>query len=147
MLMGNLTRDPEVRSTTGGTAVAELTLAINRNFQDKDGNKQEETTFADITFWGRKAEVIGEYVRKGDPLYVEGRLTLDSWEDKETGQKRSKLKVTGETFEFLQGKASGREDAVQPASNYERAQEAARNPAPANVAPVNPPAQGDDIPF
>lgn len=145
--MGNLTRDPEIRHTPAGMAVGEITIASNRTFQDKDGNKQEESTFTDITFWGRKAEVIGEYVRKGDPLYVEGRLTLDSWEDKETGQKRSKLKVTGETFEFLQGKASVREDAVQPASNYERAHEAARNPALATVAPVNHPAQGDDIPF
>ena len=81
-LMGNITRDPEVRYTPKGTAVTDIGLAINRNFSTDDGERREETTFVDITFWGRQAEVIGEYMKKGRPLYVEGRLQLDQWEDK-----------------------------------------------------------------
>mgnify|MGYP006235333905 CR=1 FL=1 len=79
-LMGNITRDPEVRYTPKGTAVTDIGLAINRNYSTDDGERREETTFVDITFWGRQAEVIGEYMKKGRPLYVEGRLQLDQWE-------------------------------------------------------------------
>jgi single-strand DNA-binding protein len=104
MLIGNLTRDPEVRYTPKGTAVTDLGLAINRNYSTDDGDKREETTFVDITFWGRQAETLGQYMKKGRPLYVEGRLQLDSWDDKTTGQKRSKLKVVGENFQFLGGR-------------------------------------------
>ena len=106
-LMGNITRDPEVRYTPKGTAVTDISLAINRSFNSDDGERREETTFVDITFWGRQAEVIGEYMKKGRPLYVEGRLQLDSWEDKTSGQQRSRLKVVGENFQFL----GGRDDA------------------------------------
>ncbi|MFK5924318.1 MAG: single-stranded DNA-binding protein [Verrucomicrobiota bacterium] len=104
MLIGNLTRDPEVRYTPKGTAVTDLGLAINRNYSTDDGEKREETTFVDITFWGRQAETLGQYMKKGRPLYVEGRLQLDSWDDKTTGQKRSKLKVVGDNFQFLGGR-------------------------------------------
>lgn len=104
MLIGNLTRDPEVRYTPKGTAVTDLGLAINRNYSTDDGDKREETTFVDITFWGRQAETLGQYMKKGRPLYVEGRLQLDTWDDKNTGQKRSKLKVVGENFQFLGGR-------------------------------------------
>ena len=103
-LMGNITRDPEVRYTPKGTAVTDISLAINRSFNSDDGERREETTFVDITFWGRQAEVIGEYMKKGRPLYVEGRLQLDSWEDKTSGQQRSRLKVVGENFQFLGGR-------------------------------------------
>jgi single-strand DNA-binding protein len=106
-LMGNITRDPEVRYTPKGTAVTDISLAINRSFNSDDGERREETTFVDITFWGRQAEVIGEYMKKGRPLYVEGRLQLDSWEDKTTGQQRSRLKVVGENFQFLGGREDG----------------------------------------
>jgi len=106
-LMGNITRDPEVRYTPKGTAVTDISLAINRSFNSDDGERREETTFVDITFWGRQAEVIGEYMKKGRPLYVEGRLQLDSWEDKTTGQQRSRLKVVGENFQFLGGREEG----------------------------------------
>ncbi|NLT71845.1 MAG: single-stranded DNA-binding protein [Verrucomicrobiaceae bacterium] len=106
-LMGNLTRDPEVRYTPKGTAVTDIGLAINRNFSSDDGERREETTFVDITFWGRLAEVIGEYMKKGRPIYVEGRLQLDTWEDKTTGQQRSRLKVVGENFQFLGGREDG----------------------------------------
>ena len=105
--MGNITRDPEVRYTPKGTAVTDISLAINRSFNSDDGERREETTFVDITFWGRQAEVIGEYMKKGRPLYVEGRLQLDSWEDKTTGQQRSRLKVVGENFQFLGGREEG----------------------------------------
>ncbi len=107
MLIGNLTRDPELRHTPKGTAVSEISLAINRNWTNDQGQKQEETTFVEITFWGRQAEVIQQYVTKGSPIYVEGRLQLDSWDDKETGKKRSKLRVIGENFQFLSAKPSG----------------------------------------
>ena len=106
-LMGNITRDPEVRYTPKGTAVTDISLAINRSFSSDDGERREETTFVDITSWGRQAEVIGEYMKKGRPLYVEGRLQLDSWEDKTTGQQRSRLKVVGENFQFLGGRDDG----------------------------------------
>lgn len=106
-LMGNITRDPEVRYTPKGTAVTDISLAINRSFNSDDGERREETTFVDITFWGRQAEVIGEYMKKGRPLYVEGRLQLDSWEDKTSGQQRSRLKVVGENFQFLGGREEG----------------------------------------
>lgn len=106
-LMGNLTRDPEVRYTPKGTAVTDIGLAINRTYSGDDGERREETTFVDITFWGRQAEVIGEYMKKGRPLYVEGRLNLDSWEDKTTGQQRTRLKVVGENFQFLGGREDG----------------------------------------
>ena len=103
-LMGNITRDPEVRYTPKVTAVTDIGLAINRIFSAEDGERREETTFVDITFWGRQAEVLGEYMKKGRPLYVEGRLQLDSWEDKTSGQQRTRLKVVGENFQFLGGR-------------------------------------------
>jgi single-strand DNA-binding protein len=104
MLMGNLTRDPEVRYTPKGTAVAELGLAINRVYSAENGEKREETTFVDVTLWGRTAEIAGEYLKKGRPVFIEGRLQLDSWDDKATGQKRSKLKVVGEGMQLLGGR-------------------------------------------
>lgn len=102
--MGNLTRDPETKYLPNGTAITQIGLAINRTWTDDKKEKHEETTFLDVEFFGRKAEVIGEHFKKGKPIYVEGRLKLDSWDDKASGQKRTKLKVVGETFEFLGGK-------------------------------------------
>ncbi|MBI1314335.1 single-stranded DNA-binding protein [bacterium] len=105
ILMGNLVFDPEVRYTAGGTAVTELRLAVNRYWFDKQANeRREETTFVDVTLWDRKAEVAGEYLAKGRPVLIEGRLQLDTWDDKETGQKRSKLRVVGETMQLLGGR-------------------------------------------
>ncbi|MFV1993795.1 MAG: single-stranded DNA-binding protein [Verrucomicrobiales bacterium] len=101
MLIGNLTRDPEVRYTPKGTAVTDIGLAVNRNYTTDSGEKREETTFVDITLWGRTAEIAGQYLSKGRPVFVEGRLQLDSWEDKNTGDKRSKLKVVGDNIQFL----------------------------------------------
>ena len=108
ILVGNLTRDPQVRYTTGGTAVAEIGMAVSRQWFDKQSNqKREETTFVDVTLWGRQAEVAGEYLAKGRPVLIEGRLQLDTWDDKETGQKRSKLRVVGETMQMLGSRGDG----------------------------------------
>jgi single-strand DNA-binding protein len=100
LLMGNLTRDPELRYTPKGTAVVEIGLAVNRRYQVENETK-EETVFVDITFWGRQAETINQYCKKGRPLFVEGRLQLDTWDDRQTGQKKSRLRVVGEGFQFL----------------------------------------------
>lgn len=108
ILVGNVTRDPQVRYTPKGTAVTDLGLAINHFWTDQATNqKREETTFVDVTLWGRQAEIAGEYLTKGRPVLIEGRLTLDTWDDKESGQKRSKLKVVGETMQLLGGRDGG----------------------------------------
>jgi len=108
ILVGNLTRDPQVKYTTGGTAVAELGMAVSRQWFDKQSNsKKEETTFVDVTLWGRTAEVAGEYLSKGRPVLIEGRLQLDTWEDRETKQKRSKLRVVGENMTMLGSRGDG----------------------------------------
>ncbi len=108
ILLGNLTRDPEVRYTPKGSAVAEIGLAVNRVWTE-NGTKREETTFVDVTVWGRTAEIAGEYLKKGRPVLIEGRLQLDSWDDKQSGQKRTKLKVVGETLQLLGGKSETRQ--------------------------------------
>lgn len=108
ILMGNLTRDPQVRYTPGGTAVADIGLAVNRTWFDKQSNsKRDETTFVDITLWGRQAEIAGEYLSKGRSVLIEGRLHLDTWDDKESGQKRSKLKVVCENMTMVGGRSEG----------------------------------------
>ena len=107
MLIGNCTRDPEIRYTPKGTALVELGLAVNRSYTADNGERREETTFVDVTLWGRQAEVANEYLRKGRPVFIEGRLQLDSWEDKQTGQKRSKLRVVGEGMQLLGGRSEG----------------------------------------
>ena len=104
ILIGNVTRDPEVRHTPKGTAVTDLGIAVNRVYSSEQGEKREETTFVDVTLWGRQAELAGEYLSKGRPVYIEGRLQMDSWEDKASGQRRNKLKVVGETMQFLGGR-------------------------------------------
>ena len=107
MLLGNLTRDPEVKYTPKGSAVADIGLAVNRTYTTDGGEKREETTFVDVTMWGRQAEIAGEYLKKGRPLFVEGRLQLDTWDDKQTGQKRSKLRVVCENFQMLGSRDGG----------------------------------------
>lgn len=105
ILMGNLTRDPQVRYTPSQTAVADLGLAVNRVWYDKvTREKREEVTFVDVTVWGRQAEVAGEYLAKGRSVLIEGRLHLDQWEDKDSGQKRSKLKVVCENLTMVGGR-------------------------------------------
>lgn len=108
ILVGNLTRDPQVKYTPGGTAVAEIGLAVNRQWFDKQSNsRKEEVTFVDVTLWGRTAEIAGEYLGKGRPVLIEGRLQTDSWDDKETGQKRSKLRVVCENMTMLGSRGEG----------------------------------------
>ena len=123
ILMGNLTRDPQVRYLPAGSAVAEISLAVNRTWFDKTTNqKKEEVTFVDVTLWGRDAEVAGEYLTKGRSVLIEGRLSLDTWDDKATGQKRSKLKVTAERMAMVGGKGE-KSDAPQGDSNWTKAAE------------------------
>ncbi|CAN5899571.1 single-stranded DNA-binding protein [soil metagenome] len=107
MLMGNLTRDPEVRYTPKGSAVADLAIAVNRVYTADNGEKREEVTYVDVVLWARLAELAGQYLSKGRPVFIEGRLQMDSWEDKQTGQKRSRLRVVGEVMQFLDGKRDG----------------------------------------
>ncbi|HUE14121.1 MAG TPA: single-stranded DNA-binding protein [Planctomycetaceae bacterium] len=108
ILLGNLTRDPQVRYTPGGTAVSELGLAVNRTwFDQKTNSRREEVTFVDVTLWGRQAEVAGEYLSKGRQVLIEGRLQLDTWDDKESGQKRSKLRVVCENMTMVGGRTDG----------------------------------------
>jgi single-strand DNA-binding protein len=106
-LAGNLTRDPELRFLPSGTGIAEFGIAMNRRWHDGNGDECSETTFVDVTAFGKTAETIAQYVKKGRPLLIEGRLKLDQWEDKKTKEKRSKLSVVLESFVFLD---SGKEE-------------------------------------
>jgi len=106
MLMGNLTRDPELRYTTNNNSVCQLGLAINHRWKDANGEQKEEVTFIDCEAWGRTGEVLNQYLKKGKPVYLEGRLKLDQWQDKE-GNNRSKLKVVVEGFQFIDPKGGG----------------------------------------
>lgn len=146
MIMGNLTRDPEVKYTTKGTAVAQLGLAINRYLQTDGGEKQEETTFVDVELWGRQAEIAGEYLKKGRPVFIEGRLKLDSWDDKATGQKRTKMKVVGEQLQLIGGREGGGKP-EEPDDHTRR--QSSRPAAPPKRPPADPDldAPEDDIPF
>jgi single-strand DNA-binding protein len=107
ILIGNLTRDPELRYTPKGTGLCEIGLAVNRKYRLESGEQKEEVTFLDVTFWGKQAETISKWMKKGRPLYVEGRLQTDSWDDKTTGQKRYKTRIVAEEFQFLGEGASG----------------------------------------
>ena len=107
ILLGNLTRDPEVRYTPKGSAVCDLGIAINRSYTLDSGEKREEVTYVDVVLWARLAEIAGEYLKKGRPIFIEGRLQLDTWDDKQSGQKRSKLRVIGETMQLLGGRPPG----------------------------------------
>ena len=107
MLLGNVTRDLEIRYTPKGTAVTDLGLAVNRIRNSESGERIEETTFVDVTLWGRQAEIAGQYLSKGRPVFIEGRLQLDTWDDKASGQKRSKLRVVGENMQLLPSGGGG----------------------------------------
>ena len=112
-LMGNLTRDVELRYTAAGTAIASFGIAINRVWKGADGEKKEEVTFVDISMFGKRAEVLGQYFSKGDPIFIEGRLKFEQWEAKDGG-KRNALKVVAENFEFIKGNAGGNGGNAQP---------------------------------
>jgi single-strand DNA-binding protein len=144
ILMGNLTRDPELRYTPKGTAIAKVGLAVNRVWTNEAGEKKEEVTFVDVDIFGRTAENVGQYMRKGRPILVEGRLKLDQWDDKQTGQKRSRLGVIAETVQFL-GSAPGSEGGAPSAPRAARPAAAAA-PAAEPVEGDGPP-ENDDVPF
>ena len=147
ILVGNLTRDPELRYTPKGTAVAKIGLAVNRVWTTETGEKKEEVTFVDVDMFGRTAENVAQYMRKGSPILIEGRLRMDTWDDKQTGQKRSKLVVVAEGFQFLGGPRSGDGAAPSPQAP------AASRPAPPPPAEMGggeaetAPPDDDDVPF
>jgi single-strand DNA-binding protein len=154
MLIGNLTRDPELRYTPKGTAVADISLAINRIWNNEQNQKQEETIFVDVTLWGRQAELAQQYLTKGRGAYIEGRLQMDTWDDKETGKKRSKLKVIGESLQFLpdgrggQGGGGGSNPSERPQQNARPPQQQRSTPPQgASAAPADEFQEEDDIPF
>ena len=142
ILLGNLTRDPEVRYTPKGTAVTELGMAVNRVYTAENGEKREETTFVDVTLWGRTAEIAGEYLKKGRPVLIEGRLQLDTWDDKQSGQKRSKLKVIGEGLQLLGGRPGG-----GSGGDEEGGSRSSSRPAPPPKAAAPSESDDDEIPF
>jgi len=145
ILLGNLTRDPEVRYTPKGTAVTELGMAVNRVYTAENGEKREETTFVDVTLWGRTAEIAGEYLKKGRPVFIEGRLQLDTWDDKQSGQKRSKLKVVGEGLQLLgapRGAGGGGGGGDEESGGAPRSSRPAPPPKPSASEPDD-----DEIPF
>ena len=146
ILVGNLTRDPELRYTPKGVAIAKVGLAVNRVWTSESGEKKEEVTFVDVDVFGRTAENVGQYMRKGRPILIEGRLRLDQWDDKQTGQKRSRLGVVAETVQFL---GSPSAEGGAPGSARPRpaaaAAPAAESPAGADAGAAPP--EGDDVPF
>jgi single-strand DNA-binding protein len=138
LLMGNLTRNPEIRYTPTGTAVADLGLAVNENFKNKAGETVEQTCFVDVVVWGRQAETSAEYLQKGSSVFVEGRLQLDQWENQQ-GEKRSKLRVRADRVQFLGSPGKGTEFSAAPAAS------APQEAAPQQPAPVAD--DDDDVPF
>lgn len=161
MLIGNVTRDPEIKYTPKGSAVTDLGIAVNRVFTPDGGEKREETTFVDVTLWGRQAEIAGEYCKKGRSIYIEGRLQLDSWEDKASGQKRSKLRVVGENFQLLgprpggSGGSGGSDEEYSDRPPQRREQPSSGGGSGGNSGGFSsgrstaqqPPLEDDDIPF
>lgn len=149
ILIGNLTRDPEVRFTPKGTAVCDLSIAVNRKWRDDSGNTQEEVTYVEIAVWGKTAENCGQYLKKGSSACFEGRLQLETWDDKTTGQKRSKIKVVAEQVQFLS--SPNREGGQQSSQQPPRQQPARRTAADAMDDAMRGQQQagpdGDDIPF
>src|SRR5579864_4438798 len=140
ILLGNLTRDPEVRYTPKGSAVCDLGIAVNRSYTLDSGEKREETTFVDVVLWSRLAEIAGEYLKKGRPVFIEGRLQLDTWDDKQSGQKRSKLRVIGETMQLL-----GRPPGTGGGSEGSESRPGKTTPPPKAAETAE--ADDDEIPF
>lgn len=141
ILIGNLTRDIELKYLPKGTAVCNLSLAVNRRWKNEAGEEKEEVYFADCKAFGRQAETIGQYVKKGHPLMVEGRLTREEWDDKKTGEKKSATRIMIETFQFLKG----RDEGAAPAPRREAAPAPRSESAPAGAP--KPDLDEDDVPF
>jgi single-strand DNA-binding protein len=145
ILAGNLTRDPELRYTPKGTAVAKIGLAINRKWRSETGEMKEETTFVDVDCFGKTAETVSQYLKKGRPILIEGRLRYETWEDKQSGQKRSKLGVVLENFQFLDSGGGRAEGGGSPEAPRSRPAPTAPAPAPEGGEADAPP-EGDDVP-
>jgi single-strand DNA-binding protein len=146
ILLGNLTRDPEIRYTPKGTAVTDIGLAINRVYTTDNNERREDVTFVDVTLWGRTAEIAGEYLKKGRPALIEGRLQLDTWDDKQSGQKRSKLKVIGEALQLIGSRPGG----AAPAEGGEEdrpGRSSGKPAAPPKTAGAPSEPDDDEIPF
>lgn len=139
LLMGNLTRDPELRFTASNQPVAQIGLAVNRHYTSSTGEKKEEVTFVDCEAWGKTAETLSKFLSKGRPVFIEGRLKLDTWQDKEGGGNRSKLKVVIEEFRFIDAKGDG-----PGGGGGSGGREGSR---PAKAADEYTPPANDDIPF
>jgi len=143
-LMGNLTRDPELRYTPQGTAVASFGLAVNRKWKGPNGEDKEDVVFVDVTAFARQAEVLSEYMSKGRGIFIEGRLKLDQWQDKESGAKRSKITVVAENFQFLGSPGQqGSSDKGAP----RRTAKPGAGPSDQGAADAEAPPPDDDIPF
>ena len=149
MLIGNLTRDPELRVTPKGTAICQFSLAVNRKFKDESGGEREEVTYVDIEAWSKQGETIAKYCTKGRPLFVEGRLRLDQWEDKTTKEKRSRMKVVLENFQFLGGRNDGPAAGGGGEGGESRYPAPAPRSAPRPAAPAPAPQENldEDVPF
>ncbi len=148
ILLGNLTRDVEIRYIPSGMAVTDIGLAVNDRRKNQSGEWTEETTFVDVTLWGRTAEVAGEYLSKGSPILIEGRLKLESWETE--GQKRSKLKVVGERMQMVGGRSGGNVAEAGESRRASRSVDQNEYNQPAAVSASEPPAgdeTSEDIPF
>ena len=147
ILMGNLTRDPELRQTQSGTSVCRFSIAVNRSYNAQDGNLREETCFVEVDSFGRTAENIGKYFSKGKPILLEGRLRQDTWDDKDTGKSRSKLVVVLDRFAFVGGSRdssySGGDEQSSAGGSYKRTSPAPRGKAPERVEEL----EDDDVPF
>lgn len=137
--MGNLTRDPELRYTQSGSAIANIGIATNRKWKDQNGEQKEEVTYIDVTAFGKTAEVIGQYFQKGRAIHLEGRLKFDQWDDKNTGEKRNKLGVVLERFEFMGG-------GNQAGGNTSSPQSSAPSPT-SDVPPFEDGPSDDEVPF
>lgn len=147
IIIGNATREPELKFSPKGTAVCKLGMALSRKYTTETGEKKEEVTFVDVDFFGKTAEIVGKFVRKGAPLYVSGRLRLDQWEDKATGQKRSKLGIVGDEMQLLDRKPQDGEAAPAAAPAPRVAAPAPRPSAPARVAAPAVEDDSDSVPF
>jgi single-strand DNA-binding protein len=140
IISGRLTADVELRYTQSGTAIGQFNIAVNRKWKDQSGELKEEVSFIGITTFGKQSETVAQYFKKGSPILVQGRLKQESWEDKQTQQKRSKTVVVMENFEFMEGKGNGQQSAPSA------------RPPTADVpltgsSPANPPVEEDDVPF
>lgn len=144
MLLGNLTRDPELRHTPKGSAVADLGIAVNRKVSDGNGGWRDETTFVDVTVWGSSAENAQKYLSKGRGVFIEGRLQMDSWDDKATGQKRTKLKVVADNLQFLPDGKGGASRYSHQQTNDDSSSSSRQG---GSAAPADDYSEEDDIPF